>query len=336
MKSRTIVALLWLAMYGIVNVQGENRRQTEFLLPLKVYADHLIVVQGGIGEFGERNLLIDTGAYPSAIDWGVAQKLKLQVKQGQSRALGANIAAGATLVPEVEVGPLRAQNLPVVVEDLSRLSTELGIRVDALIGMDVLARSSFRIDYIDKEVAFGAPTHLAYSTPIEARKAMACVGMQVSGRVVYLLVDTGAARTVLFADRVPWLAGQPVMEKSYHGLAGRLALTPVNAKEVRLGDARIPAEDVFVSDVTNMHEYPFDGVMATWGAHFTRIAFDFEHDIFSWEMEQKRPPRQSTARSVLTATSQQGQPGIAVADLPGGSGEDTSKDSLTGAGLESH
>jgi predicted aspartyl protease len=336
MNASTVVSLLWLAMYASVNVHAENRPQTEFLLPLKVYADHLIVVQGGLGEFGERNLLIDTGAYPSAIDWGMAQKLKLKVKQGQSRALGANVAAGATLVPQVEVGPLRAQNLPVVVEDLSRLSAELGIRVDALIGMDVLARSSFRIDYLDKEVAFGAPTQLAYSTPIEPRKAMACVGMQVSGRVVHLLVDTGAARTVLFAERVPWLAGQPVMGKSYHGLAGRLVLAPVNAKELRLGEVKISAEDVFVSDVTNMREYPFDGVMATWGAHFTRVAFDFEHDVFSWEMERKAAPRQSSARSVLTATSQPSQPEIGVAALPGGSGEDTNRDSLTGAGLESH
>jgi hypothetical protein len=334
MKSSTVVALLWLTMCGAVNVQAEKRVETEFLLPLKLYADHLVVVQGGVGEFGERNFLIDTGAYPSAIDWDMAHKLKLKVSRGKARALGANLSAGAALVPEIEIGPLRALNLPVVVEDLSRLSMELGIRVDALIGMDVLGRSSFRIDYIDRELAFGAPTRLPFSTPIEARKAMACVGMDVNGHKVHLLVDSGAARTVLFAERVPWLAAKPVMGRNYHGLAGKLLLEPVNAKEITLGEARIPAEDVFISDVTNMSGYPFDGVMATWGAHFSRVAFDFEHDVLTWEMDRNWKPGKQSTRSVLSAAAQDGQPGLG--DAPGGAGEDTQRDSLTGAGLDSH
>ena len=50
---------------------------SQHVVPLKLYGQHLIVVQGSIGSFEKRNLVIDTGAYPSIIDRGLAKKLHL-------------------------------------------------------------------------------------------------------------------------------------------------------------------------------------------------------------------------------------------------------------------
>ena len=47
------------------------------VLPFKIYGQQLIVVQGSIGPLEKRNLIVDTGAYPTVIDAAVAQKLSL-------------------------------------------------------------------------------------------------------------------------------------------------------------------------------------------------------------------------------------------------------------------
>jgi|HubBroStandDraft_6_1064221.scaffolds.fasta_scaffold77956_2 predicted aspartyl protease len=328
MKKSTFVLSLWLTMFGVVNVFGASRSQTMFLLPLKLYGEHLIVVQGGLGNLADRNLLVDTGAYPSAIDIDVARKLKLQVKRGESRALGQNIPAGAAIISQVEIGPVQALGLPVVVEDLSALSAALGIRVDALIGLDVLARASFQIDYSGKELAFGPPVGLTFATPIEAERAMACVSMRISGHLVHLLVDTGAAKTVLFKQRVPWLASSQKAGQSFTSLSGRLVLNEVKASDAELGGIKIDARDVFLSDGANMAGMPFDGIMATWGAHLRKVSFDFEHDIFSWQADGVPAPGPQSPNSVITARAYNG--GAAESSGPQ-EGADSGQ-SVTGAG----
>jgi predicted aspartyl protease len=300
---RTIVLFLWLVMCGVVNVSGQNHAQTVFLVPIKLYSEHLIVVRGNLGNLTERNLLIDTGAYPSAIDREVAHELKLKINRGESRALGHNIQAGAAIIPEIEIGPLRAPGLPVVVEDLYSISKVLGVRIDALIGLDVLARASFQIDYTKKELSFGPPEQLAFAVPIVAERAMALVAMNIDSHVVHLLIDTGAARTVLFAQRVPSLGSKPEAELRFTSLSGRLALNGIKANDAELGGIRLDSRSVFLSDGSNMTGMPFDGLLATWTEHIHRISFDFEHNVFSWEMEATTPVRQVSAPQTMTAAA---------------------------------
>lgn len=323
MKVLTVLLTLSQVVCGGVNVFAANRTQSEFVLPVKLYGEHLVVVRGGIGELLEQNLVVDTGSYPSAIDADVARKLKLKVNQGEGRALGQNIPAGATIVSQVEIGPLQARGLPVVVEDLSKLSAQLGVRVDALIGLDVLARSSFRIDYVAKEMAFGAPEKFVFAAPLESRKAMGCVAMNVDGHVVHLLIDTGAAKTVLFTDRVPWLSHTQKPEQAYRTLAGVLRLSGAKANALQVGSASLAPDDVFISDARNMGIFPFDGVLATRGAHFNKIAFDFEHEVFSWEMDGvPGPPLHSPSSLSNLAQASANDAGTPS----GGSGLDTEQD----------
>jgi hypothetical protein len=335
MKRTTVVWLLWLTTCGTANVLAGNGPQTEFVVPIKLYDDHLIVVRGGLGTLQDRNLIIDTGAYPSAIDVDVARKLKLRVNRGQTRVLGRNLPAGASIISQVEVGPLKAGNLPVVVEDLSKLSADLGLRVDALIGLDVLARANFQIDYMAKELIFGAPAQFTFSTALEARQSMACVAMNVKGHSVHLLIDTGAAKTVLFAQRVPWLGRGITSDRSFDSLGSRLVLERLRAKDVELGGARIATEDIFISDVTNLAAFPIDGVMATWGTHFRKISFDFDRGIFGWEMDRTPPPSGRSANATLSATERPTPTSEDRSETMAGSVAEPQRDTLTEVGLES-
>ena len=54
-------------------------------------------------------------------------------------------------------------NFPVIVQDLSFAEKALGIRVDAMIGFDVLGQSPFTIDYESRKLVFG-PVDPSFST----------------------------------------------------------------------------------------------------------------------------------------------------------------------------
>lgn len=302
MKHTTTALCLLLMMTARVWASASSR--FEFLLPLKIYGENLIVVQGGLGDLQERNLLIDTGTYPTAIDGNIARELKLKTFRGESRALGQNIPASGAIMPRIEIGPLNVKSLPVVIEDLESISKVVGIRIDALIGLDVLARANFQIDYTEKEVSFGAPARLSHIVPMVSGQAMAMAAMNIGGHTVRLLIDTGAARTVVFSQRAPWLKPRPGRSRSFTGLSGRVLLNEVNAREIGLESLQLASNEVFLSDGANMSRMPFDGLMSTWAAHLRRIAFDFEHDIFSWDNNDEAPRTLTPRPQIFTASGE--------------------------------
>ena len=81
MKHRTLFSLLFaLLMSGTsANAQLTIAQSTvaHEVIPAKLYHGYLMVVTGTIGDQGKRNFAIDTGAYPSVIDRGLAKKLHL-------------------------------------------------------------------------------------------------------------------------------------------------------------------------------------------------------------------------------------------------------------------
>jgi hypothetical protein len=303
MKNTTLVWLLCFTVCGTASVWAQNAAPAEYVVPMKLYDDHLIVVRGGLGDLADCNLLLDTGAYPTVIDREVARKLKLQMRRDEMHVVERDMEAGSSLISRVLVGPLQVGNLPVIVEDLSGLSSKIGLRVDALVGLDVLSHTNVRVNYSAKEVAFGAPARLTFAAPLEAMDSMALLSMNVNGHTVHLLVDTGAAKTVLFARRVPWLELKGGHERQFNNLGGKFPLHEVKASTTELGGVRIALPDLFVSDTRNMESYPFDGFMSTRAAHFRQIAFDFERGIFSWDAEEPPQPNNQPASSVASATS---------------------------------
>ena len=60
------------------------------------------------------------------------------------------------VLPELDLGPIHAANLSVNVMDLAAWEDKLGTEIAGLIGMDVLGRTSFRLDYERKELIFGS------------------------------------------------------------------------------------------------------------------------------------------------------------------------------------
>jgi hypothetical protein len=297
-----LCAVLLLRSFG--NAQTEN--STAQVLPARLYNGYLVVVQGSIGSLEKRNFAIDTGAYPSIVDRSVAKKLHLLRKNEELRVVDHNINSQTTFVPELSVGPIRAKNLKVVVQDLTSISETLGVRIDALIGLDLLVYSSFRIDYREKKLVFGPVDPLPMAAPMRWTDRMVCVDLKVNDQLAHLVVDTGAASLLLFGQRLPWTARYSGDARGYSNLGGRFTLREVKANSLALAGNELGAGRVFISNAQNMTPFHFDGLLATGALPFRQIAFDFERQQLGWEPASSRADdvrRQATTDARVAALS---------------------------------
>jgi predicted aspartyl protease len=253
-------------------------------IPLKLYHGYTIVVQGSIGKLAKLNFLIDTGAVPSVIDERVARKLHLAGTAVSLSVFNQSVEARRVVVPELQLGPLRAETLPVLVRDLSFIEDGIGVRVDAMIGMDVLDKESFTIDYEAKQLIFGGHDAFESSAMLVAGPGYVAVQMLVGGRPVHLVIDTGAKDLILFESRVGnrlnGLRRQGTKVSSNMG--GEATLKKVQLPEARLGTIDLGALDALLLDSPARGNLGFDGLLGVRSLGLTRLAFDFERQTVSW------------------------------------------------------
>ena len=106
-------------------------------------------------------------------------------------------------VPSLNFGPMQRDNISLLIEDLSFLQKALPVRVDGVIGLDLLGQSAFVIDYASREIHFGPSPELPVSIPLRVTDGLAIVDAELNNVPAHLLVDTGASSLILFARSVP-------------------------------------------------------------------------------------------------------------------------------------
>lgn len=253
-------------------------------VPFKLYHGYTIVAQGSIGDLRKLNLLIDTGAVPSVIDERVARKLRLTGKAESLSVFSQSLQARRVVLPELQLGPVRAEALPVLVRDLSFIEEGMGVRVDAMIGLDVLERESFTIDYEEKELIFGAHDEFKSTAALEAGPGYVAVKMLVSGRPVRLVVDTGAKDLILFEAQIHGRLPEARVEgtKAASNMGGDVTLKKVQLPEARLGTGILGTLNAVLLDNPARGNLGFDGLLGVRSLGLTRLAFDFERQTISW------------------------------------------------------
>ena len=101
-----------------------------------------------------------------------------------------SIQTQRVVLPSLLLGPVRPV-LPVLTEDLSFLEKAVGYKVDAIVGLDVLRKGSFTIDYRTKEMFFGPVENLAFSAPFETDPPIVTLLMEFQTRHLRVAIDTG-------------------------------------------------------------------------------------------------------------------------------------------------
>jgi predicted aspartyl protease len=245
-------------------------------LKFELIDQYKIVVRGSIGQLEGLRLMIDTGAIPSMVDRRVAKKLALHVEEAEYVAFGKKARVQTTVLPNIRLGPLHADAVAAGVGDLSFLNG-----VDAIVGLDLLARSSFSIDYGERRLEFGPVLAREPGVRLEATPPFLTVQLAVAGQSFRFLVDTGSSRLILFENRVlnrlPFLSvhGELVLNH----LSGSSRLQRVFLPPIDADGSTIQHVEGFMSD-QSVDGYPagIDGVLGLRVLASKRADFDFERN----------------------------------------------------------
>jgi hypothetical protein len=274
-----------------VKQEAESASHVSMKLPVRLFGGYLVIAEGAIGNVHNLNFLVDTGASPSVIDQKIAHDLKLMEQLKRVNLWNKGVRARQVVIPSLSLGPVRVESIPVLAEDLSFLQKALGFKVHAIVGMDVLRKSSFTINYKAKEIIFGAPENLTHSVPFETDTPVITVRMECQDRRLRMVVDSGGPDLTLFRSRVSELTGlQPLGSETVADAGGTFQRTKVGIPDLHIGSEMVAAQTAFLVDDRKDEGDDFDGVLGVRGLQFWKLAFDFENRRLSWELTAMVPP----------------------------------------------
>jgi predicted aspartyl protease len=268
---------------GDLTVRTPRPTQPVSEFPFKAYQDYLIVVDGRIGNLEHQNLLLDTGSNPSIIDRNVSAKLGLQGTSRDLSLFNKSVSSENVTLPDLQCGPLRRQNLSVMVADFSAISRGLGTRIDAVIGLDVLGAINFTVDYAKRRILFGTASVEHHTVPFISGEQFITVNVKSGGRQLHLLVDTGTPHLVLFESRLRGVDYVPTsVVGTGHNASGNVRFGAVVLPQAKIGTLEVGPQRASV--VTRQQDFAndLDGLMGLSCLRPKRISFDFERQLLGW------------------------------------------------------
>ncbi len=268
------------ALAGSAIASGVNRPSVPFALK----GGHLIVVKGAIGELQELNFVIDTGASSVVVSRQVAKKLGLKGPSKTVLTYGRKANVRVVDLPVVSMGGLEFDGVSALVGPLSMPGMDRPIRVDALIGLDLLERTSLTIDFTSRQLFFGPVSHSPASFPFYAKGSIVVAPLTVRGERISLMFDTGAEHLILFQRNVE---GRVAMSRTgekedIRYMGGKASLKGIRLTEVRMSETRWDALPAYLLEgpVSDKH---LDGILGVASLGLARIHLDFENSLISWE-----------------------------------------------------
>lgn len=252
------------------------RQAMEGTVSFDLYHGYLIVARGSAGPLRGLTFLLDTGASPTVLDPRLARKLHLEQFPASISVLGGSVHAEMAIVPSLNFGPMQRDNISVLIEDLSFLQKALPVRVDGVIGLDVLGQSAFVIDYVLREIHFGPSPAMPNSLPLLMKEGLAIVDAEVNDIPAHLLLDTGASSLILFARTtlgpVSDLKVSAVQRRP--DTIGDFDRKQVSLHSLKLGNAEFGKEPAFVVPDGSHAGQAFDGLMSPAALGLTRVVID--------------------------------------------------------------
>ncbi len=259
----------------------------EFRVHFDLYKGYLIVVKGSTGPLKNLNFLLDTGATPTILDPRITRKLHLDGTPVSIAVMGGRAQGNQAIVPNLEIGPIQRSELRVVTADLSTLQEELPIRVDGVVGLDVLGESPFEIDYSAREIHFGPHPLLAVSLPMRLVFGLATIEAEIDHTPVRLMLDTGAAAFYLFDARTPRSHSDSLASASRRkpGKMGDLTEEEVSLHNFKLGGAMFGVTSAILINHRKEAGLDYDGLIGPPALGINLISFNLKDGVLSFSSQ---------------------------------------------------
>jgi Aspartyl protease len=273
------ITLTCLAVAGQPDARGypdySSARQGRGSASFELYRGYLIVVRGSIGPLKGLHFLFDTGATPSVLDPRLKQQLHLVTSPQSIAVLNGTVQGETATVPRLEIGPIHRDNVSVLIQDLSFIQKVLPVRIDGIVGLDVLGQNPFEVDYAAREIRFGPLPFMKDSIPFQWKEGLAVIDAVVNRSPVHLLVDTGASSLILFGVS-QHSARKPTATHSEpsSNTIGDFDRNHTQSISLRLGKTQFQPEAAFVVPHEKDPVYNFDGLISPVALGITRVAVD--------------------------------------------------------------
>ncbi len=288
MRSRIVLLIVTAAVLFSTLAHGAGVPDE---IPFKLVQGFGIVVRGEVGSMSNLNFLLDTGAVPSVLSERVASQIGATGVKGSFALLDNNSTAEYVTVNDVRFGWVRASALPMVVLDLESLSHLLGVRIDAIVGLDVLDRQTFSIDYKHRRIMPGLSGNTRHVLPVEVYVRGGApywvLPITLGGQTFRVLLDTGANDLALFAVH----AARSVADTPNGPIKPAKVTSEIETRALRpsvmvMGDVSFKkqlAVEMAKPRGTALPE--IDGVLGPTSVGITRVEFDWEHMCMRWDAE---------------------------------------------------
>jgi predicted aspartyl protease len=268
------------AFAGDPSVRMAHRPLTE--MPFRAYRRYFVVVDGRIGGLEHQNLLLDTGSNPSMIDRELVAKLELESIPRDLSAFNRSARSESVTLPYLQFGPVERQNIQVIVADFSEISHGIGVRINAVVGLDVLGGINFSVDYSKERLIFAALAE-PNTAKFASRSQFMIVDLKNGGHLFHLIVDTGAAQLVLFRDHLQGADYQWTNATSTgRNILGTVPMEMIVLTQARIGTQDIGSQKALVAASRKEIGSELDGLMALSCLRPKSISFDFEHGVLGW------------------------------------------------------
>ena len=261
-------------------------------VPFKLHGGFAVVVRGAIASQNHLNILVDTGAVPSVVHQRLARRLNLSGSREVISVVNQNRSVERVSLFGLRVGSVEFPTVSAMVLDLATIESRLGLRLDAIIGLDVLQERNFTIDYRQRRLLIGEALATGDPIPFElktdAGAPYVVVPMEVNSQRVRLLLDTGADGLTLYAARVQALTHtvQKSGTRKDVSAVGEYDVNQIRLSNIRLGAIQRASLQAAVINSPDSALRDFDGLLGPTFLGITRLALDFRTSTLYVELNR--------------------------------------------------
>lgn len=245
-----------------------------------VPADSRIVVPVYANERGPYGLMLDTGSSLPVIDRRLAERLRLQKLSRRVRLADVNGHESShqlVVIRHLRIGPI---DIPI-----SCVAGEVPVHnVDMIVGMNVLRRRDFAIDFHAKLIRFGPARESGSCTPFDSEAPLSMLPVFPGDPGLTPLADSGAHDVCIYSEKIGARVGPRI----------RGAHVPITAKSNASRGATGYAKSFqpgpgswerfrFLTTSNGLRGRPFDGVLSLVALGLEWIHFDFRSGLLCWK-----------------------------------------------------